>query len=224
VLRLSVGDAALPVHVALQRFAHAYASSIGATLPLDALQLRDEGGATFDGRALLPCGLPSGSDLFVSSNGVAPVVRSGAASTSAASVTPAAQAALAVTAREGSAIAASQAKMGEHSYYYSVGKAGDPSPAPVCCYSQPRQSSSCSVRPAVACLSPHPLRSGVTPLSSRTLLLLYRKPQALPERFFILCVGQAPVPERRAVTKLDAAILPEATISTFSFMDDVSAT
>jgi len=36
-----------------------------------------------------------------------------------------------VTAKEGSAIASSQARMGEHSYYYSVGKAGDPERPPV---------------------------------------------------------------------------------------------
>merc|ERR1719198_1251462 len=60
---------------------------------------------------MLPCGLPSGSDLFV--RGAEPQPVPAGAAVAAAS---------AVYAKEGSAIAASQAKMGENSYYYSVGR------------------------------------------------------------------------------------------------------
>lgn len=90
---------------ALARFAGAYAQKTGCTLEASALQIRTEMGRTLEASAVLPCGIPSGSDLFVGGAAPAP----GAASTQ-------------VYAKEGSKVAASQSKMGENSYYYSVGK------------------------------------------------------------------------------------------------------
>jgi hypothetical protein len=136
LFRLTVGGAALPVHAALDRFARAYASSTGATLAANALQLRNGRGPVFGGSALLPCGFPAGTDFFVC--GVPALDGRGTTRTLDA---PAAQAAILVTAREGSAVAASQAKMGEHSYYYSVGKAGDPTRPPVRLARRPRSQS-----------------------------------------------------------------------------------
>ena len=98
---------------------------------------------------MLPCGLPPDVDVFVRST-MAPLPLADAAIATAAAAAKAAIAAAAhpsvaakasgagisveeqrqkgVFAKPGSAIAASQAKMGENSYYYSVGKnrAADP--------------------------------------------------------------------------------------------------
>jgi len=146
----------LSVHAALATFAQAYCQSTGARLVASEMQLSDGHGKQFDGNALLPCGLRNGADFFISSSALPTLVDTSAEASPSASVS---RPVPPVTAKEGSAIAASQAKMGEHSYYYSVGKAGDPSRPPV------------------------------------------------------------QMPERKAVTKLEVAPT-EATISTFSFMDD----
>ena len=92
---------------ALVQFAAAYAKKTGKTLQVSALRVSTERGRTLEPTAVLPCGIPSGSDLFV--GGAQPVL------------TPGAQDAP-VYAKEGSKVAASQGKKGENSYYYSVGK------------------------------------------------------------------------------------------------------
>lgn len=132
------------MQAALDRFAQAYTSSTGATLAANDLQLRDDCGTVFGGIALLPCGFPTGTDFFVSSDDV-PSFGGGTTRTSDASVAPTATH---VTAKEGSAIAASQAKMGEHSYYYSVGKAGDPARPPVRGSGPVRSALKCLATPA----------------------------------------------------------------------------
>tara|TARA_B110001452_G_scaffold251342_1_gene240322 strand:+ start:193 stop:1041 length:849 start_codon:yes stop_codon:yes gene_type:complete len=111
----------LTVAQAVERFASAYAKT-GSTLEAQALQLSTEEGRLLAPSAVLPCGIPGGSDVFVA--GAKPV--QGAAPIQV----PAAQSGTSeeearqqgVYAREGSAVAASQSKMGENSYYYSVGK------------------------------------------------------------------------------------------------------
>lgn len=115
---------------ALAQFAQAYAGT-GKALDPSSLGLATGEGKALSAGALLPCGLPSGSDLFVRSD-EAPTDADEAAVAAAASAARAAAGAGAagalrtggskVYAKEGSAIAASQAKMGENSYYYSVGK------------------------------------------------------------------------------------------------------
>ena len=88
------------------QFAAAYAKKTGKTLQVSALRMSTERGRSLEPTAVLPCGIPSGSDLFVW--GAQPVA-------------PGAQDAP-VYAKEGSKVAASQGKKGENSYYYSVGK------------------------------------------------------------------------------------------------------
>lgn len=92
---------------ALLQFAAAYAKKTGRTLQVSALRMSTERGRTLEPTAVLPCGIPSGSDLFV--GGAQPVLAPGAKDAP-------------VYAKEGSKVAASQGKMGENSYYYSVGK------------------------------------------------------------------------------------------------------
>ena len=89
------------------QFAAAYAKKTGRTLQVSALRMSTERGRTLEPTAVLPCGIPSGSDLFV--GGAQPVLAPGATDAP-------------VYAKEGSKVAASQGKMGENSYYYSVGK------------------------------------------------------------------------------------------------------
>ena len=123
----------------LRRFAVAYGAT-GHELPANSLQLVDDSGTGFAPDAVLPCGLPAGSDAFVRSStkptalpeesraaaaaaAAAAVAAAGAPSAAATQATAALAApAPGVYAKAGSAIAASQAKMGENSYYYSVGK------------------------------------------------------------------------------------------------------
>ena len=92
---------------ALVQFAAAYAKKTGNTLQASALRMSTERGRTLEPTAVLPCGIPSGSDLFV--GGAQPVLAPGAQDAP-------------VHAKEGSKVAASQGKKGENSYYYSVGK------------------------------------------------------------------------------------------------------
>ena len=124
---------------ALAQFALAYAST-GRALQASTLALSSTSGAALDADAILPCGLKPGSDLLVSSS-TAPTTADAAAVAAAPAAVEGAglvrQAPTSVVAsgaqvyaKEGSAIAASQAKMGENSYYYSVGKnRGTPAPA-----------------------------------------------------------------------------------------------
>lgn len=111
----------LTVAQAIERFALAYAKT-GSTLEAEALQLSTEEGRWLAPSAVLPCGIPGGSDIFVGGakpvQGAAPIQVP--AAQSGTSVEEARQ--QHVYAREGSAVAASQSKMGENSYYYSVGK------------------------------------------------------------------------------------------------------
>eukprot|EP00310_Coccolithus_braarudii_P023164 CAMPEP_0183357208 /NCGR_PEP_ID=MMETSP0164_2-20130417/45610_1 /TAXON_ID=221442 /ORGANISM="Coccolithus pelagicus ssp braarudi, Strain PLY182g" /LENGTH=267 /DNA_ID=CAMNT_0025530781 /DNA_START=10 /DNA_END=813 /DNA_ORIENTATION=- len=101
-MKLDVTAATVTVQSALARFALEYSSTTSGSLQAPALQLSKDDGSALAADALLPCGLPNGTDLFVIST----------------------QKPLSTTvfAKEGSAIAASQAKAGDHSYYYSVGK------------------------------------------------------------------------------------------------------
>ena len=89
------------------QFAAAYAKKTGKTLQVSALRMSTERGRALEPTAVLPCGIPSGSDLFV--GGAQPVLAPGAQDAP-------------VYAKEGSKVAASQGKKGENSYYYSVGK------------------------------------------------------------------------------------------------------
>ena len=91
---------------ALVQFAAAYAKKTGRTLQVSALRMSTERGRTLEPTAVLPCGIPSGSDLFV--GGAQPVLAPGATNAP-------------VYAKEGSKVAASQGKMGENSYYYRLG-------------------------------------------------------------------------------------------------------
>ena len=88
------------------QFAAAYAKKTGRTLQVSALRMSTERGRTLEPSAVLPCGIPSGSDLFV--GGAQPVLAPGDAP---------------IYAKEGSKVAASQGKMGENSYYYRLGDA-----------------------------------------------------------------------------------------------------
>ena len=92
---------------ALVQFAAAYAKKTGRTLQVSALRMSTERGRTLEPSAVLPCGMPSGSDLFV--GGAQPVLAPGATDAP-------------VYAKEGSKVAASQGKMGENSYYYRLGE------------------------------------------------------------------------------------------------------
>jgi len=141
-LKFGVGGGPLTVSEALTRFALAYGST-GYELTPSALELVDSDGKSLAADALLPCGLPDGADAFVrsssapeeiSSTGTAAAAAKAAIKAAASGAQPAAATAAAarlgaeeqrqkgVYAAPGSAIAASQAKMGENSYYYSVGK------------------------------------------------------------------------------------------------------
>ena len=91
---------------ALVQFAAAYAKKTGRTLQVSALRMSTERGRTLEPTAVLPCGIPSGSDLFV--GGAQPVLAPGATDAP-------------IYAKEGSKVAASQGKMGENSYYYRLG-------------------------------------------------------------------------------------------------------
>ena len=139
-LKFATGGAPVTVGDALGRFAVAYGST-GHELSRADLELVDESGRSLRAQAVLPCGLPAGADVFVRSS-VPPKALSAEAAAVAAAAAAAAMVAAAsptiaapspapasaeapgkgVSARSGSAIAASQAKMGENSYYYSVGK------------------------------------------------------------------------------------------------------
>ena len=140
--RLCYHDAPTTVRQALDSFALNYGGTLHE-LERSGLQLVDENGKPFDDDAILPCGLPAGADAFVRSS-KAPVqalegqwpagteaVHASAAHMATASAAPAGATPVAtpaevaqkgVYAKPGSAIAASQAKMGENSYYYSVGR------------------------------------------------------------------------------------------------------
>ena len=141
---MTVGDA-------LARFAIAYGGT-GYQLSGSELKLLDANGKSLAAGALLPCGLPAGADVFVKSSAapvalssdmaaaataaskaacaaaanpavaVAAVPAAGTSAASAAAAPAAGPPAKGVYAKPGSAIAASQAKMGENSYYYSVGR------------------------------------------------------------------------------------------------------
>ena len=98
-------DAGPSTAEALLQFAAAYTKKTGKTLQASALRMSTERGRNLEPTAVLPCGIPSGSDLFV--GGAQPV-----------------------DAKEGSKVAASQSKKGDNSYYYSVGKnSGEPAEA-----------------------------------------------------------------------------------------------
>ena len=137
---VSAGGAPITVSDALVRFATAYGTT-GYALAAANLKLEDEDGKSLAADAVLPCGLPAGADVFVRSSEPAQKLSDEAAPIAAAAgvaaVTAASRPALVsvssapgvaqssqagVYAKAGSAIAASQAKMGENSYYYSVGK------------------------------------------------------------------------------------------------------
>lgn len=140
-LKLVTAGAPLTVSDALGRFAAAYGAT-GHELATAGLQMEDESGKCLRADAVLPCGLSAGADAFVRSDEppkklsaeAAPIAAaaSAAAVAAAARLTMPSQPAEApmgeesrqagVYTRSGSAIAASQAKMGENSYYYSVGK------------------------------------------------------------------------------------------------------
>ena len=124
---------------ALVQFAQAYAST-GKALEASTLTLTTTTGAALDADAILPCGLKPGSDFLVSSPTAPTTADAAAVAAAPAAVEGAGLARQAPTgvvasgaqvyAKEGSAIAASQAKMGENSYYSSVGKnRGTPAPA-----------------------------------------------------------------------------------------------
>lgn len=119
-MKLELQGEGLALHAALQRFADAYAK-LGGSLDPSRLRLVTESGRVLGDDAVLPCGMATGSDLFVT-------VLPGGAKAPPAKAPP-------VYAAAGSAVAASQAKMGENSYYYSVGKnrapAGTAAAAPV---------------------------------------------------------------------------------------------
>ena len=116
----------LTVADAVERFACAYAKT-GSTLEAQALQLSTEEGRLLAPSAVLPCGIPGGSDVFV--RGAKPAQGAAPVQVPAAQVgTSGEEAGQRVYAREGSAVAASQNKMGENSYYYSVGKSGTSEP------------------------------------------------------------------------------------------------
>lgn len=146
-LKLAIGPAPSTVADALSRFATAY----GATkhsLSLPALSLSGEDGQCFSATTVLPCGMPAGSDVFVRSSeppqalsaDAAPIAAAAAATAVAAASqpvsfgasasAPSAQPEKGVYAKAGSVVAASQAKMGENSYYYSVGKNRAPTSGP----------------------------------------------------------------------------------------------
>ncbi|KAL3915458.1 MAG: hypothetical protein SGPRY_007211 [Prymnesium sp.] len=130
-LKLAYGLSSSPwsVRQALSHFCEAYATT-GSALPASKLSLAREDGVALSENALLPCGLPPGSDLFVH----CPSQPTAAEPSALAAALTALRAAgreeeqvesngpTRVFAKQGSAIAASQAKMGENSYYYSVGK------------------------------------------------------------------------------------------------------
>ena len=146
--KVGISGRPMTVHEALGQFALAYGST-GYELSVSSLELVDESGLALALDAVLPCGLPPDADAFVRSS-IAPAPLAEAAVASAAAAAKAASAALArphaavaaastapsaalplsaeemrqkgVYAAPGSAVAASQAKMGENSYYYSVGK------------------------------------------------------------------------------------------------------
>lgn len=116
---------------ALASFAQAYAATGQALVPSE-LTLSSIDGTQLGPDAILPCGFPDGSDFIVYSSS-----KPTPADPTAIEAAPAALEVAAlmrhpeisggssrqmVYAKEGSAIAASQAKMGENSYYYSVGK------------------------------------------------------------------------------------------------------
>jgi hypothetical protein len=152
-LKLVLGRDAMSVRDALARFAQAYAGT-GYGLKAAALRLSSEVGQCLSPDAVLPCGLPSGSDVFVTSaepaaeleGELAPIAKAAAAAAvMAAAAGPSvpyrvgAQALAGASSSSSSSAAAgttsvvkaSQAKMGENSYYYSVGKnTGAPPAAP----------------------------------------------------------------------------------------------
>ena len=149
-LKVVVSGAPMTVSDALARFAAAYGAT-GHSLSLEKLQLVDDSGKKLGAAedALLPCGVKAGSDVFVKCS-AAPVALSADAAAAAAvaakaaviaagqgtgssapavasvpgttAPVPSTAPAKGVYAAPGSAIAASQAKMGENSYYYSVGR------------------------------------------------------------------------------------------------------
>jgi len=132
-LKFVLGGAPTTVGQALADFAKAYAST-GKALQVGHLSLAGSSGVALDGNAILPCGLAPGSDVFVSSadapGDATPAAIAAAPAAILAAARPKASGSSAtapasgahVYAKQGSAIAASQAKMGENSYYYSVGK------------------------------------------------------------------------------------------------------
>lgn len=148
-LKVAIGGAPMKVRDALSSFAQSYGAT-GYEMSSDALVLMDGSGNQLPMDAVLPCGLPHDADIFVlSTMPPAPLAAERAAVAAAAAKTasmavgyirPSAAAPPSapmsteeqrqkhVYAKPGSAVAASQAKMGENSYYYSVGKnrAADP--------------------------------------------------------------------------------------------------
>jgi len=148
-LKVGIGGAAVTVCNALSSFAMAY-SSTGFEMSAATLELIDETGRKLASDAVLPAGLPADADVFVRSSAaptpmaedIAAMAAAAAkaaflsaarpnATSGASGSTPAAPVAVlseeerrqkGVYAKAGSAAAASQAKFGENSYYYSVGK------------------------------------------------------------------------------------------------------
>ena len=139
----------------------------------------DATGKTFDNASLLPCGLPKGADIVIRSptppTALTPTQASVAATEGVAAIKSAAFPAMATTTaptgskpvdisdeqkrqpvRPGSAIAASQAKMGENSYYYSVGKTKANDAAPK---AHPPSAAAAAPPPAKA-VAPVPLPQG----------------------------------------------------------------
>ena len=171
-LKVAIAGGAVTVGEALGNFALAYGAT-GYELSAASLELVDESGRALGADAVLPCGLPTDADAFVLSRlAPAPLAAeaapTAAAAAKAATVTAARPAAApappssttalseeerrqkGVYAKPGSAVAASQAKMGENSYYYSVGKNRPADPTGVVTPSvpvAPRQPKAVSVKP-----------------------------------------------------------------------------
>lgn len=146
-LKVGIGGAAVTVQNALSSFAKAYGST-GFEMSAATLELIDETGRKLASDAVLPAGLPVDADVFVRSSAAPTPIAADVATTAAAAAKAAflsaaqPQAAAGVGgstppvavlseeerrqkgvyAKAGSVAAASQAKFGENSYYYSVGK------------------------------------------------------------------------------------------------------
>jgi len=110
------GDAPVTVGQALTAFVREYSPASGATLEAHAIALQTEAGRLLRPEWVLPCGEAPRADLFVvpSTNAVV------TGNSSADAAGSGSQQALSVA--QVDAIRASQAKMGDNSYYYAVNK------------------------------------------------------------------------------------------------------